>query len=226
MIKDKLDKVLKEIKEISKEAILVAVSKTKPIELLEEAYKAGQRDFGENKVQELEVKRKYFLEKGVNDIRWHLIGHLQSNKAKTAVLNADIFHCLDSVKLARRINNLSKEFDKVMKVLIQVNSSGEEQKSGISPKELKSFIEDCKDFDNIEIFGLMSIGKFNANPEDSRDEFKLMKSLYDSIENIDQENLKLEFLSMGMSNDYHIALEEGSNLVRVGSSIFGKRNYG
>lgn len=206
---------------------LIAVSKTFAVDEIEEAILAGQTVFGENKVQEFKSKKEYFDSLGRNGLQWHLIGPLQKNKAKVVARYADLFHCLDSLKLAEKLDRCCAAENRILPVLIQINSSGESSKGGIDPDQLPSFIASLSVFPNLKISGLMSIGRFHANAEESRAEFQMMKKLYDTICNgSSQENCEFSFLSMGMSNDFHIAIEEGANLVRVGSRIFGGRFYG
>ncbi|MBN1970812.1 MAG: YggS family pyridoxal phosphate-dependent enzyme [Candidatus Delongbacteria bacterium] len=227
MIGENLKYILNRIENLdpSKEVKLIAVSKTKPVEDLEEAIRSGQKIFGENKVQELCQKAEYFKSKEA-DIEWHLIGHLQTNKAKKAVQYTDLFHCLDSLKLAEKIDTYAAEFGKIQRVLVQINSGDEEQKSGIDPENCLDFLKSLSHLKNIRIEGLMCIGKYFPDPEGAREEFRLMKKVFDQSKELEIKNYNPKYLSMGMSHDYEVAMEEGANLVRVGSSIFGKRNYG
>lgn len=230
MIKNNLNKIYTTIqnttpKNKTDKIELVAVSKTKPVEDIIEAYEAGQRTFGENKVQDFVSKYEYFKEKGYSDIKWHFIGHLQSNKAKHIAYYADVFHCLDSAKLGRKLNKYAKESDRVLEVFIQINSSHEEQKHGIGFDEVDDLIKSLEDCDNLKISGIMSIGEFNEDPELSREEFIKMSEKFENLKLISQKNVEMKYLSMGMSNDFHIAIEEGANVVRIGTSIFGERDY-
>ncbi len=205
------------------EVILVAVCKTFPVSSNLDAINAGQFDFGENKIQELVRKKSYLYLSGMKKTRWHMIGHLQTNKAKQAAVNADMFHCLDSVKLASKLNEECGKIGKKLQVLIQINSSDEESKSGIKPGELNLFLKELKQFTDLKISGLMSIGAFNENPEDSRPEFRLMRELFDVAAKHNGGNIGIKYLSMGMSNDFEVAIEEGANIVRIGTAIFGIR---
>jgi len=232
MIKEKIEKIKREITEVCKkigrpveQITMLAVSKTVGSEIVEEAVAAGHFCFAENKVQELAVKRGYFENKKCNNLSWHLIGHLQSNKIKSAVDNADLFHCLDSVKLAQKINQYCLQQNRIFNMLVQINSSGEESKSGITPNDLPAFLAELSPLQNIRICGLMSIGRYNSLPEESRPEFKLMKRLFDYGAGLKQPNCEFKYLSMGMSHDFGVAIEEGANIVRVGTAIFGERNY-
>ena len=197
----------------------VAVSKTKPIEEINKIYDLGHRNFGENKVQELEFK----YESLPKDIKWHMIGHLQSNKVKKVIPIVSLIHSVDSLKLLKTINKESKKIDKTMDCLIQVNISNENSKFGFIKKELEFLNQDfLNDFKYIKIRGLMGMASFTNNEKQIRKEFQYLKEIFDDFNTtLDDFNI----LSMGMSNDYNIALEYGSNMVRIGSKIFGKRNY-
>lgn len=197
----------------------VAVSKTKPIEEITKIYDLGHRNFGENKVQELEFK----YESLPKDIKWHMIGHLQSNKVKKVIPIVSLIHSVDSLKLLKTINKESKKIDKTMDCLIQVNISNENSKFGFIKKELEFLNQDfLNDFKYIKIRGLMGMASFTNNEKQIRKEFQYLKEIFDDFNTtLDDFNI----LSMGMSNDYNIALEYGSNMVRIGSKIFGKRNY-
>ena len=197
----------------------VAVSKTKPTEEITKIYDLGHRNFGENKVQELEFK----YESLPKDIKWHMIGHLQSNKVKKVIPIVSLIHSVDSLKLLKTINKESKKIDKTMDCLIQVNISNENSKFGFIKKELEFLNQDfLNDFKYIKIRGLMGMASFTNNEKQIRKEFQYLKEIFDDFNtSLDDFNI----LSMGMSNDYNIALEYGSNLVRIGSKIFGKRNY-
>lgn len=197
----------------------VAVSKTKPTEEITKIYDLGHRNFGENKVQELEFK----YESLPKDIKWHMIGHLQSNKVKKVIPIVSLIHSVDSLKLLKTINKESKKIDKTMDCLIQVNISNENSKFGFIKKELEFLNQDfLNDFKYIKIRGLMGMASFTNNEKQIRKEFQYLKEIFDDFNTtLDDFNI----LSMGMSNDYNIALEYGSNMVRIGSKIFGKRNY-
>ena len=198
----------------------VAVSKTKPIEDIEKIYKLGHKDFGENKVQEL-IEKQQKLPK---DIRWHMIGHLQTNKVKKVVPISCLIHSVDSLKLIEIINKESKKMNKVTSCLLQVNISGEDSKYGLSAENLKSLVNNnlTNEYKNVQFKGLMGMASFSNDTDLIKRQFKKLKQLFeDSKEKIND----FRILSMGMSNDYKIALEEGSNMIRIGSKIFGERNY-
>jgi PLP dependent protein len=201
---------------------LIAVSKTVDAEQVAEAFAAGVRDFGENRAQELMRKRSH-LEL---DCTWHFIGHLQSNKAKDALANANLIHSVDNLQLAAEINRRAAHMGIVAEILAQINISEEASKSGIESADALEFVESLSGFANIRIRGLMAIARPVQNPEDARQDFRQMKLIFDSIaEVIHKPNVSMEILSMGMSHDFEVAIEEGSNMVRVGTAIFGQRQY-
>ena len=193
---------------------LVAVSKTKSENELLEAYDAGQRIFGENKIQEMASK----FEALPKDIQWHMIGHVQTNKVKYMAPFVDMIHAVDSIKLLKEIQKQALKNDRVIKCLIQVRIAKEETKFGIPSNELEPLLKHAKSFSNIKIKGLMGMASFTKNEKQIRNEFKLLANLF-------KYHSDLQVLSMGMSGDYLIAIEEGANMIRVGSKIFGERNY-
>ena len=200
---------------------LVAVSKTKPVSDLMEAYQAGQRIFGENKIQEMTDK----WEQMPKDIEWHMIGHVQTNKVKFMAEYVSLIHGVDSLKLLQEINKQALKHNRKIDCLLQIYIANEETKFGLDEKELNELItsKEFKELQNIRIIGLMGMATFTENQNQIKAEFKHLKTIFDTINN--QENLKLETLSMGMSGDYELAIEFGSTMVRIGSSIFGNRNY-
>jgi len=205
----------------AEDVILIAVSKTKPVELLKEAYEAGARDFGENKVQEIMVKYEHLP----SDIRWHMIGHLQTNKVKYIADKVYMIHSVDTVKLAEVISKEAIKAGRVIPVLIEVNVAGEESKFGIAPDECESFIRQIHHLEGIAVSGLMTIAPYVENGEENREHFKSLKQLSVDIMQKNIDNVSMDFLSMGMSGDYETAIEEGANLVRVGTRLFGEREY-
>ena len=226
MIKENLKYIEDEIKKVcEKENIdknactLIAVSKTKPIELIKEAYDYGIRDFGENKVQE--ILEKY--EQLPGDIRWHMIGHLQTNKVKMILDKVEYIHSIDSLKLASVIDKEAKKKGIVVKGFLELNIVGEETKFGFSVEELNSIVEELAVFGNLRIIGLMIVAPFVDIAEKNREIFKKMKKIAVDINAKKIHNVEISELSMGMSGDYLVAIEEGSTFVRVGSSIFGER---
>ena len=205
------------------EVTLVAVGKTKPASMIQELYDLGVRDFGENKVQELTAK----YEELPKDIRWHMIGHLQSNKVKYIVDKVAMIHSVDSLRLAQVIEKeaVKKDVDHV-DVLLEVNVSGEESKYGMTPAEVEDQIDQFLDLERVRIRGFMTVAPFAEDPEEVRPYFKRLKQLSVDIQNktIDN-NIDVGLLSMGMSGDFEAAIEEGASFVRVGTRIFGARNY-
>ena len=205
-----------------KEVTLIAVSKTKPVEMLQTIYDAGSRDFGENKVQEMCDK----IEQLPTDIRWHMIGHLQTNKVKYIVGRVSLIHSVDSLHLAQEIEKQAAKLDVIVPILIEVNIAEEESKFGIHKEETISLVREVAALPHIRIQGLMTIAPYVENPEDNRAYFRGIKQLSVDIarENID--NVSMDCLSMGMTGDYEVAIEEGATMVRVGTGIFGARDYG
>ena len=200
---------------------LVAVSKTKPVSDLMEAYKSGQRIFGENKIQEMTDK----WEQMPKDIEWHMIGHVQTNKVKYMAEYVSLIHGVDSLKLLQEINKQALKHNRKIDCLLQIYIADEETKFGLDEKELLELVnsKEFRELQNIQIVGLMGMATFTENQNQIKAEFQHLKTIFDTINN--QENLKLETLSMGMSGDYELAIECGSTMVRIGSSIFGNRNY-
>ena len=197
----------------------VAVSKTKSIEDIEKIYNLGHKDFGENKVQELELKFNSLPK----DIKWHMIGHLQTNKVKKVVPLVSLIHSVDSLKLLRTINKESKKINKITDCLIQINISNEDSKYGFSEDEIDFLNKNyLNEFQNIRIRGLMGMASFTNDKSIIKKEFYFLKGIFDKKK---KKLSDFNILSMGMSNDYEIALEAGSNMIRIGSKIFGRRNY-
>jgi PLP dependent protein len=200
---------------------LIAVSKTKPQEDIQELYALGQRDFGENYVQEL-VEKEAALPK---DIHWHFIGHLQSNKVKYIAPFVYLIHGVDSFKLLVEINKQAAKNNRVISVLLQVHIAKEETKFGMDAEELKAAIEGAGGLSNIKIIGLMGMASFSDDSKVVQPEFAYLNSLYQVYGKIKTDNIDFAVLSMGMSGDYQLAIENGSNMVRIGSLLFGARNY-
>lgn len=201
------------------DVLLIAVSKTKPLSLLEEAYACGIRDFGENRVQELTQKADTMPE----DIHWHMIGHLQKNKVRAAVRHAYMIHSVDSLSLAETISAEAVKQAKTINILLEVNIAEEESKFGYSPAEVLQDISAIAALPNLKIKGLMTIAPFTSVAESNRDYFRQLRELAVDIRNKNIDNVDMEVLSMGMSGDFQVAIEEGATMVRVGTSIFGKR---
>lgn len=228
MIKEQLQEVEERICEACKksgrdrsEVRLIAVSKTKPVEMIQEALSCGIRDFGENKPQELKEKQEQLPK----DIRWHMIGHLQRNKVKYVVGRAAMIHSLDSLRLAQAIEEEAAKKNLIMPVLVEVNVSNEASKFGITPKDSIPFIESIAKFPHISIQGLMTIAPFVENAEENRKYFEKLRKLSVDIKGKNIDNVNVCNLSMGMTGDYQVAIEEGATMVRVGTGIFGSRNY-
>ena len=200
--------------EIPVEVTLVAVSKTKPISDILNAYDTGQRIFGENKAQELSEKH----EKLPKDIQWHMIGHLQTNKVKYIAPFVNLIHALDSEKLLKEIDKRAKQNDRKIDCLLQVNIAKEEHKFGVVPSEVSEFIENSEKYKNVNIIGLMGMATFTSDKTQIESEFKELYTLFSKFD-------KIKVLSIGMSGDYKIAIESGSTMIRIGSTIFGNRNY-
>tara|TARA_B110000503_G_scaffold143731_1_gene247740 strand:+ start:8899 stop:9564 length:666 start_codon:yes stop_codon:yes gene_type:complete len=215
---------LQQVKATLKEdVVLVAVSKTKPSSYIEEAYAAGQRIFGENRPQEMKAK----AEELPKDIEWHMIGHLQSKKTKYIAPFVSLIHSVDKLSLLEEINKRAAQNDRVIDVLLQVFIAKEESKFGMDEKEVIELLnsEEFKALPNVRVVGLMGMATNTDNENVVRNEFKDLKSFFDKlIQQGTTQNVELTILSMGMSGDYNIAMEEGSNMVRIGSSIFGSRN--
>ncbi len=205
----------------NKQVTLVAVSKTKPVEDIQALYDIGQRDFGENYVQEL-VDKQAVLPK---DIRWHFIGHLQSNKVKYIAPFVHLIHGVDSFNLLKEINKQAIKNIRVIDCLLQVHIAAEETKFGFGLDELESQLHELNKLQNVNMIGLMGMASFTADMNKVRSEFKNLKFLFDKLTKLSIDNFELSILSMGMSSDYTIAIEEGSTMVRIGSLLFGERVY-
>lgn len=206
---------------LPKQVTLVAVSKTKPVSDLMEAYEAGQRIFGENKIQEMTEK----WEQMPKDIQWHMIGHVQTNKVKFMAPFVSLIHGVDSLKLLQEINKQAKKNNRTIDCLLQIYIAEEETKFGLDEEELTSLLSsnEFQELKNIQIVGLMGMATFTANKDQIKKEFLHLKSIFDTNKNLKSEICNLNTLSMGMSSDYQLAIECGSTMVRIGSSIFGGR---
>lgn len=226
MIKEHLTEVKERIEQACirsgrnpREVTLIAVSKTKPVPMLEEAYAAGARDFGENKVQEIAAKKPELPE----DIRWHMIGHLQRNKVGQVLGKAVLIHSVDSLRLARQIETDAAKTGLDVDILLEVNVAREESKYGFMLEEVEDAIMTIKDFPHVHIKGLMTIAPFVENPEENRGIFKKLFEFAVDIDKKNIDNVTMGVLSMGMTGDYEVAIEEGATMVRVGTGIFGSR---
>ncbi|GLB51222.1 YggS family pyridoxal phosphate enzyme [Neptunitalea chrysea] len=215
---------LKDIKSTLPEQVtLVAVSKTKPIADLQEAYDAGQRIFGENKIQEMTEKWEVLPK----NIEWHMIGHVQTNKVKYMAPYVSLIHGVDSFKLLKEINKQAKKNDRVISCLLQIHIAEEDTKFGFSEEELMETLalEEFSLLSHVKVVGLMAMATFTENEEQIEREFSSLKKLFDKLKNTTTLNIEMKVLSMGMSGDYKVAIKNGSTMVRIGSSIFGARNY-
>ena len=221
IIEENICKACKKAGRERSEVTLIAVSKTKPLEDLQAVYDLNIRDFGENKVQELTGK----IEAMPDDIKWHMIGHLQRNKVKYIVDKVELIHSVDSLRLAEEISKQATKKNVNVNILVEINIGDEESKFGISADEVKVLVRDIAKLDNIKVQGLMCVAPYVVDSEENRPLFHKIKDLSVDImkENID--NVSMNVLSMGMSNDYQVAIEEGATMVRIGSNLFGKRDY-
>ena len=216
MIKENVSKILEELPE---GVSLVGAAKTRTPQEILEAVEAGLEIIGENYVQEAE--RAFQVVGG--KVKWHMIGHLQSNKAKKAVKVFDMVETVDSIKLARAIDGACGKIDKVMLILMEINSGEESQKAGVMPEDAISLARDMSELNNIKLMGLMTMGPFAGDPEDCRPYFQKTKKLFEEIKEMGLSGVEMKYLSMGMSNSYKVALEEGANVVRIGTRLFGER---
>lgn len=200
---------------------LIAVSKTKPAELIQAAYQYGQRLFGENKVQEIQQKQPVLPK----DIQWHMIGHLQTNKVRACVKSAVMIHSVDSRKLALAIEQEAEKENLISDILLEVNIALEKTKYGLAPEEVLPLVRELSEFEHIRVRGLMTVAPYTEEAEKNRKYFQQMKQLFVDINTKNIDNIRMDTLSMGMTGDYEIAIEEGATIVRVGTGVFGERNY-
>lgn len=220
-VQEQIEKTCQKAGRKSEEVTLIAVSKTKPASMLREAYDTGIRDFGENKVQE--ITEKYEVLPG--DIRWHMIGHLQRNKVKYIVDKVSLIHSVDSLRLAEEISAQAQKKQVEVDILVEVNIAQEESKFGTGRNEAVTLVEEIAKLPGIHIKGLMTVAPFVENPEDNRKYFQQIRELSVDITQKNIDNVSMGVLSMGMTGDYMVAIEEGATMVRVGTGIFGVRNY-
>ncbi len=221
VVEENIAKACKKAGRDRSEVTLIAVSKTKPVSMLQEIYDENIRHFGENKVQELCDK----IEQMPQDIHWHMIGHLQRNKVKYIVGKVDLIHSVDTYRLAEEINIQAKKKNVVVPILVEVNIAEEESKFGTSAEDAMLLVSEIAQLENVQVKGLMTIAPYVENPEDNRAYFRKIKQLSVDIRNKNIDNVSMEILSMGMTGDYMVAIEEGATMVRVGTGIFGERNY-
>ena len=225
MDKDDSALILKNLKDIQQwlppDVLLVAAAKTRSAEEVISAIEGGIRSIGYNYVQEADRMHQLIP----NQVQWHMIGHLQRNKAKIAVRLFDMIETIDSVELAYEVNKLCMSIDKIMPVLIEINSGKESNKTGVLPGNALALIQQINNLGSLQILGLMTMGPRFGNPEDARPYFKITKSLFEQIKKLEIPGVEMRYLSMGMSNSYKIAIEEGANVVRIGTILFGERDY-
>ena len=225
MIKENLNNVRERIRKAAErsgrnvsEIILVCVTKEAAFDKVKETIQAGVSDIGENRVQE--AVRKYGLLNKESGIRWHLIGHLQTNKAKKAIQVFDLIHSVDSLRLAEKIQEEARKAGKMQSILVEVNVSGEEAKDGVRPEGLPDLIKAISGMKNLMLLGLMTIAPYSERPEDSRPHFRRLRELRETLLSYNCDNIDMKHLSMGMSGDFEVAVEEGADIVRIGTSIF------
>jgi hypothetical protein len=221
-VKDKIKNALKKSNKTLNDITIIAVSKNVDIDKIIEAYNCGLRNFGENRVQELLEKYEKINK---DDMIWHMIGHLQRNKVKYIYDKVKLIQSVDSVRLAKRIDKYCRNNDVSMDILLEVNVAEDDSKFGFKVQELEDSIKRISQFKTLNIKGFMTVAPYYDNPNDARPIFKELKENFDKYSNMGYENVSMEYLSMGMSNDYHIAVEEGANIVRIGTDIFGERQY-
>lgn len=219
-LRAKIFKACEKVKRNPQEIKIVAVTKNVSVEKIKQAIDCGIEIIGENKVQEAQAKYGQIDKK----VLWHLVGHLQTNKVKKALEIFELIQSVDSLKLALEINRLAKEKNKIFPILIEVNTSGEPTKYGVKPEQTENLIKEMQGLENLNIKGLMTVGPLSDDKEKVRQAFRQLREIYEKLERVKMSNLKLEHLSMGMSSDFEEALEEGSNMLRIGTAIFGPRS--
>lgn len=201
---------------------VVAVTKTVGVDKINEVVSSGIINLGENRVQEFNNKYNQLIN---NDVKWHMIGHLQTNKVKYIIDKVELIHSVESIKLAKEIDKKAEKNNIIAKILIELNIGQEDSKFGVSEDDIIDLLKELEQFNNIKICGLMTVAPYCNNPEDIRWVFKKMKEKYDNISTLHFKNVEMKYLSMGMTNDFEIAIEEGANIVRIGTGFFGERNY-
>lgn len=229
-IKENIDSILERTAQAAKRSgrnlediTVIGVSKTVDAQRAKEAVEGGLINLGENRVQELVKKYDELSDINVN---WHLIGHLQKNKVKYIIDKVSLIHSVESLSLAEEINKRALQHNLVANILIELNIGGEESKFGLSEESVYEFVKSMDQFENIKVLGLMTVAPYKENPEEVRWVFKKMKEIFDRISNMNLKNVDMKYLSMGMTNDFEIAIEEGANIIRIGTAIFGERKYG
>ncbi|MDO4519592.1 MAG: YggS family pyridoxal phosphate-dependent enzyme [Eubacteriales bacterium] len=220
-VENKIKSACEKVNRNADEVTLISVSKTKPVSMLMEAYNGGARVFGENKVQEIMDK----FEAMPQNVEWHMIGHLQRNKVKYIIDKVKLIHSVDSIRLAQTIEQEAAKKDIIMPILIEVNIAEEESKFGVTEDETEALVQEISNYPHVRICGLMTIAPYVENAEENRDIFRRLKKLSVDIESKNYNNVTMSVLSMGMTGDYEVAVQEGATMVRVGTGIFGERNY-
>lgn len=218
----KVETTAKKVNKSLDDITVIAVTKTVDVERANEALKAGLNNLGENRVQEFMNKYEQMDNANIN---WHIIGHLQTNKVKYIINKVNLIHSVENIGLAEEIDKRSKQHNIITNVLIEMNIGEEESKFGLKKEELFSFLKSIENLENIKILGLMTVAPYKENKEDVRWVFKEMKNLFDKVSEQTYKNVEMKYLSMGMTNDYEIAIEEGANIIRIGTAIFGSRIY-
>ena len=221
LVEEKISAACERAGRSREEVKLIAVSKTKPIEDINEAITYGVRSFGENKVQELKEKMELLGE----ELDWHLIGHLQTNKVKYVVGKVSLIHSLENLRLAEALDKEAKKRETIVDALVEINVAEEDSKFGIKPENAENFIMHISEFDNIRVKGLMTVAPYTEIPEENRKYFRKLNKIMVDLNSKNIHNVSMNVLSMGMTGDYEVAIEEGATLVRVGTGIFGSRNY-
>jgi len=225
LVEKKIAEAVKKSGRRREDVLLVAVSKTKPVEAIQEAVACGLYYLGENKVQEIMDKYEPMKASVQEAVYWHLIGHLQTNKVKYIIDKVDMIHSLESLKLAQEIEKRASVKNIVMKVLVEVNIAAESSKFGLRPEEVETFLRQVASMKHICVKGLMTVAPFVENPEENRVHFRRLRELLVDINNKKLDNINMDVLSMGMTGDYEVAIEEGATIVRIGTGIFGERDY-
>lgn len=224
-VKNSIVDICKKSNRDPKDIVLLPVSKTKPVSMMKEVVEAGVYTFGENKVQEILKKYEYFKD-DMNKINFHMIGHLQTNKVKYIIDKVKLIHSLESISLLDKLQKEAEKRNLIVNCLIEVNIAKETSKFGVFEEDIFYFLQEVEKRKNVKVLGLMTVAPYFEDSFETRSYFKKMKILFDKISKESFDNIEMKILSMGMSNDFKIAIEEGANLVRVGSLIFGKRDYG
>lgn len=225
-VRERIEQACQRVGRDAEDVTVVGVTKTFPLEMVAAGYEAGLRRFGENRARELRDKaRQHPGRFNGGDLQWHMIGHLQRNKAKFVARHADVFQCLDSPRLAEALDKRAAKNDRVLPCLVQVNISGADQKYGLVPEETHAYLDHLAAYEHLSVEGLMAMASFVDDPEDVRPQFRRMRELFETYDARRNPRVAMETLSLGMSNDFEVAIEEGSTMVRLGSALFGPREY-